>query len=121
MCLAYSQSPDKLSTKNRYVQKHGKNAEDRAQVAERSAQSAEHRAQSTECRAQSTWRRAQSTNGRAQSAEHRAQSTERRAQSAAKISLDIKNKKWFETLIRSKVFLKNKKNARLWAQKTFLI
>ena len=47
--------------------------------------------------------------------------SEHRAQSAAKISLDIKNKKWFETLIHSKVFLTNKKNARLWAQKTFLI
>ena len=70
------------------------------------------RAQSAEGRAQSAKHRAQKTERRAQMAERRAQSAERRAQSAAKISLDIKNKKWFETLIRSKVFLKNKKNAR---------
>ena len=73
---------------------------------------AAHGVRKGERRAQSTERRRQSADHRAQSAEHRAQSTERRAQSAAKVSLDIKNKKWFETLIRSKVFLKNKKNAR---------
>ena len=86
----------------------------RAQKAERRLQSAERKAQSAECRAQSA-------ENRAHGAEHKWQSAERRAQSAVKISLDIKNKKWFETLIRSKVFLKNKKNARLWARKTFLI
>ena len=71
----------------------------------------------TERGRQSAERKAQSAEDRAQSANGRAQ---RRAPSADKISLDIKNKKWFETLIRSKIFLKNKKMLDSGPEKLFL-
>ena len=126
--LAHSQSITQLSKQNTKTPQNKKCTKHRACKAERRVQSTEHRRQSADCREQCAKRRAQSAERRAQSAEHRAHGAERRAQmaerrvqSAAKISLDIKNKKWFETLIRSKVFLKNEKNGRPWAQKTFLI